>query len=46
MGGLGNIYYAPEVGNIVKITGNFEDVLPFISNINAELKPYTAPRYN
>ncbi len=46
MGGLGNIYYAPEVGNIVKIIGNFEDVLPFISNINAELKPYAAPRYN
>jgi len=40
MGGLGNIYYAPEVKNIVKMEGNFEDILPFISNINAELISY------
>ena len=40
MGGLGNIYYAPEVKNIVKMKGNFEDVLPFINNINAELISY------
>jgi len=40
IGRLGNIYYAPEVKNIVKIEGNFEDVLPFISNINAELISY------
>ncbi|KYK21528.1 hypothetical protein AYK24_08935 [Thermoplasmatales archaeon SG8-52-4] len=46
MGGLGNIYYAPEVGTIVKIIGNFEDVLPLISNINAELKPYSASYSN
>jgi len=38
--GLANIYYAPEAGNIVKIVGDFEDILPFISNINAELKSY------
>ena len=40
LGGLGNIYYSPEVKNIVKIEGNFEDILPFISNINAELISY------
>lgn len=38
--GLANIYYAPEAGNMVKIVGNFEDILPFISNINAELTSY------
>jgi hypothetical protein len=37
---LGNIYYAAEAGNIIKISGNFEDVLPFVSNINAELISY------
>ena len=39
--GFGNIYYSPEAGNIIKITGNFEDVLPFISNIKAELISYS-----
>jgi hypothetical protein len=38
---FGNIYYSPEVGNIIKITGNFKDVLPFVSNINAELISYS-----
>ena len=37
---LGNIYYSPEVGNKIKITGDFEEVLPFVSNINAELISY------
>lgn len=40
IGGLGNIYYAPEAKNIIKITGNFADVLPFMNNINAELISY------
>jgi len=40
MSGLGNMYYSSEVGNIIKIVGNFEEVLPFISNINAELISY------
>jgi hypothetical protein len=38
--GLANIYYAPVAGNIVKIVGNFEGILPYISNINAELTSY------
>lgn len=39
---LGNIYYNDtEVGNIVKITGNFQDILPSISNINAELTSHS-----
>jgi hypothetical protein len=46
MGGLGNIYYSPEIGNIVKIIGNFENILPFISNIKAELIPYNTPYHN
>jgi len=39
-GGLGTIYYAPEVGNIIKIEGNFADALPFLNGIDAELKEY------
>jgi len=37
MDGVANMYYAPEAGNLIKIAGNFEDVLPSISNICAEL---------
>lgn len=35
-----NIYYSEEVGNIIKITGNFQEAIPSVSNINAELKEY------
>jgi len=38
---ISNIYYSPEVGNIIKIAGNFKDVLPFVSDINAELVAYS-----
>jgi len=37
IGGLGNIYYAPEAGNIVKISGNLKDIIPFVSDLNMEL---------
>ncbi|MGF3554157.1 MAG: hypothetical protein ACQXXF_02630 [Thermoplasmatota archaeon] len=37
IGGIGNIYYAPDAGNIVKIIGHFKDILPFISDLNIEL---------
>jgi hypothetical protein len=40
LGESANIYYAPEVGNIVKITGDFKDVLPFVNNIDMELMKY------
>jgi hypothetical protein len=36
-GGLGSLYYAPEAGNIVKVTGRFEDVIPFVNDITLEL---------
>jgi hypothetical protein len=35
-----NLYYSEEVGNIIKISGNFQEALPTVSNINAELKEY------
>ena len=38
IGGIGNIYYAPDAGNIIKIYGHFKDILPFISDLNIELK--------
>jgi len=38
IGGIGNIYYAPEAGNIIKISGHFKDIIPFISDLNIELK--------
>ena len=40
LGGMGKIYYSPEVGSIVKIVGDFGGVLPSISKINAELLSY------
>ena len=36
--GIGSIYYAEEAGNIIKISGLFKDIIPFISNLNIELK--------
>lgn len=38
IGGIGNIYYAPEAGNIIKISGHFKDIIPFVSDLNIELK--------
>jgi hypothetical protein len=37
MGGVGQCYYAPTAGNVIKIAGNFGDVLPHIRSINMEL---------
>ena len=42
-GGMGNMYYAPEAGNIVKIVGRFKDIIPFITDFNAELIDYHYP---
>jgi hypothetical protein len=39
--GFGNMYYCPDVGNWVKISGNFREILPFISDLNAELISYS-----
>ncbi|MBE3136616.1 MAG: hypothetical protein IMZ43_04375 [Thermoplasmata archaeon] len=36
-GGIGSMYYAPDAGTIVKISGRFKDIIPFINDINAEL---------
>lgn len=36
-GGIGSMYYAPEAGTIVKISGRFKDIIPFVSDLNAEL---------
>ncbi len=35
--GIGNMYYSPEVGMILKMTGNFNDMFPFMQDINIEL---------
>jgi hypothetical protein len=40
-GEVGRIYYAPDVGNIIKIEGDFSEVLPFLSDINMQLTGYT-----
>jgi len=34
---IGRVYYAPEVGNVVKITGGFGDILPIMEDISIEL---------
>jgi hypothetical protein len=36
-GGAGQCYYAPAAGNVIKIKGNFGDVIPYITTINMEL---------
>ena len=37
MDGMARCFYAPDAGNIIKLTGNIEDLIPFITNINMEL---------
>jgi hypothetical protein len=37
IGGLGQCYYAPAAGNVVKIAGNFQEIIPYITDINMEL---------
>lgn len=37
---LGRIYYSPEAKNIVKITGEVGDLLPFLTNLEMELIKY------
>ena len=37
---LSSMYYAPDVKSFVKITGNFEDILPFVNNVEAVLISY------
>jgi hypothetical protein len=37
---LGRIYYAPEIKNIVKISGQLGDILPFMTSIEMELIEY------
>lgn len=36
-GGLGTMYYSPEVKNIIKMEGDFEDALPFLNGIEVVL---------
>jgi hypothetical protein len=40
-GGLGTMYYSPEVKNIIKMEGNFDDALPFLNGIDVELINYS-----
>lgn len=35
--GMAHCYYAPVTGNIIKLTGNLQELIPFITNINMEL---------
>ena len=35
--GVGNIYYSPDVENVVKIQGNLKDFIPIVENIKLEL---------
>jgi hypothetical protein len=37
LGGIGYCYYAPAAGNVIKITGNFQGILPYLKNVNMEL---------
>jgi hypothetical protein len=35
--GLGNIYYAPSVGNIIKISGNLTAAMPYVKSFDIQL---------
>jgi hypothetical protein len=37
IGGKAQCYFAPIAGNVIKITGNFEEIIPNITNINMRL---------
>jgi hypothetical protein len=37
---LARIYYSPEIKNIIKISGELTDLLPFLSNLEMELIDY------
>lgn len=36
-GGVGTYYYAPQVGNVIKISGDFQGLLPYLQSIDMEL---------
>jgi hypothetical protein len=35
--GVGSVFYAPTAGNIIKLKGNFHDLIPYIQDLNMEL---------
>jgi hypothetical protein len=35
--GKAQCYYAPTAGNVIKIAGNFEEIIPNVTNINMKL---------
>ena len=37
LSGMGDIYYSPEVGNIVKFSGYLGNFIPYMDNIDLEL---------
>jgi hypothetical protein len=37
MGGIGQCYYAPAAGSIIKLRGNFADLIPFVQSIDLTL---------
>jgi len=41
LNGTARCFYAPAVGNILKLSGNIQDLIPFVTNINMELKSTT-----
>lgn len=41
--GVGSLFYAPEVGTIIKISGQFNEIIPFMTNLTAELIDYNFP---
>ncbi len=38
---IGQIYYSPDVENVVKIIGNFNDIVPIIKDVSMELVSYS-----
>jgi hypothetical protein len=37
LGGIGHCYYAPSAGSIIKLQGNFADLIPFVESVDMTL---------
>jgi len=37
LAGMGQCYYAPSVGSIIRLTGNFQDIIPYVRSVDMTL---------
>jgi len=37
LAGMGQCYYAPAAGNVIRLTGNFQDIIPYVKSVDMTL---------